>query len=246
MNSSQRQKKRSTEKDPIPIRDDGSPASTPDSLLNAKLSRMSMEERSNGLNEVHGIVDVPHKRPKMVMEKCRAMSRALLSAIARLSAEKSLAYREAFTMSQDYVDGLKIPFLRAENDYDSEKAAHRMISFFDHKKKMFGKEKLVQNITLEDLGAEASEALRRGLFQVLPQRDRAGRPIFYCQGLVNMLFPMKTCVSGPQRRKEGDEALLVAICTSTTSLLPFDILRSRKKSSFRFFSTSLWQGCKTR
>jgi hypothetical protein len=195
------QKRSSAQKEqPHPDRNGGRP--TPDSILSAKLSNMSIEERSDGLNDLHGIADIRNETPEVLNQKSHEMSRALLTAIASLSVEDSLAYREAVTMSPEYVDGLKIRFLRAEHGYDSQNAAHRMIKFFDHKKGLFGKDKLVQDITLQDLGAEATDALRRGLFQVLHQRDRAGRPIFYCQALVNMLFPMKACVS-PRRRSEN-------------------------------------------
>jgi hypothetical protein len=62
----------------------------------------------------------------MLEEKSQEMSHTLLSAIVSLNGEDSAAYREAFVMSPQYVNGLKCCFLRADN-YDSKLAGYRMI-----------------------------------------------------------------------------------------------------------------------
>jgi len=47
----------------------------------------------------------------------------------------------------------RIMFPRAEN-YDPVKAAERMLRYFEKKKNLFGAEKLVKKITLEDLSED--------------------------------------------------------------------------------------------
>jgi hypothetical protein len=52
-----------------------------------------------------------------------------------------------------------------------------MVQFFEEKKKLFGPDKLTKEIKLRDLDKEDQKYLDRGLFQIVPQRDRAGRRI---------------------------------------------------------------------
>ena len=72
-------------------------------------------------------------------------------------------------------------FLRADR-YDPREAAERMIRFLDLKKELFGTQKLVKEITLDDFDEDDMETLRSGYMQVPPYKDMAGRTI-----LVGML-----------------------------------------------------------
>jgi hypothetical protein len=172
----------------------GSSARLPDSALSAKLNDMSIEERSHGLDDLHGIPGLVRETPEMLKEKSQEMRHDLISAISTRGGEESLPYRSAVEMSPEYVNGLKICFLRAEN-YHSKLAANRMISFFDQKMRLFGKDKLVREIRLDDLGEDAREALQKGLIQALSLRDRAGRIILLAYGAVSSRYEIKSCVS---------------------------------------------------
>ena len=70
-------------------------------------------------------------------------------------------------------------FLRAER-YDAVEAAKRMIRFFELKKEIFGVEKLVRDITLQDLSDDDMDTLKCGCVQLCPRTDMAGRPILIC------------------------------------------------------------------
>jgi hypothetical protein len=94
-----------------------------------------------------------------------------LNIIKRLTALKT-----AERMSADYVRGLRLTFLRADN-YDTKKAANRMIRYFEEKRNLFGEGKLTKHITLEDLDADDLATLKTGYLQVLPIKDRSGRRI---------------------------------------------------------------------
>jgi hypothetical protein len=70
----------------------------------------------------------------------------------------------------------RLGFLRSKM-FHTKRAAARMMRFFDWKLQLFGVTKLCHDITLEDLELEDMALLRKGYFQVLPERDRAGRRV---------------------------------------------------------------------
>jgi hypothetical protein len=72
-------------------------------------------------------------------------------------------------------------FLRADR-YAPKDAAERMVRFFEMKKSLFGADKLVKDITLEDLDKDDMDALKTGCVQVSPMTDMAGKPIVVSLG----------------------------------------------------------------
>jgi hypothetical protein len=52
-----------------------------------------------------------------------------------------------------------------------------MVTYFNNKRMLFGEEKLVKKLTLDDLTPDDLEELETGAFQQLPEKDRCGRPI---------------------------------------------------------------------
>ena len=69
-------------------------------------------------------------------------------------------------------------FLRAD-EFDSKKAAKRLVNFMEAKKKHFGEQTLTRSLYLSDLDQDDREALKSGVMQILSVRDRAGRAIFF-------------------------------------------------------------------
>ena len=88
----------------------------------------------------------------------------------------------------------RLQFLRADN-YDPAAAARRMIAFFQHKMHYFGKDKLVQDITLEDLSEEDMETLKSGIFLKLAWKDHAGRTILLIMPILKKEHSQKSIVS---------------------------------------------------
>ena len=116
-----------------------------------------------------------------------------MAAIFPLPDADTKAFRKALQSSSQYVDSLKISFLRAF-DYKVEEAAIRLIAFFRQKMMLFGQDCLVDDITQEDLNEGAMAATRKGLVQIL-QRDRSGRPVIYVSGQVNAMYKLEDVVS---------------------------------------------------
>jgi len=77
----------------------------------------------------------------------------------------------------EYVRGMYLKFLRCE-EFRVRDASERMIRHFDLKKTLFGVDKLGRDITLSDFDVFDLDCLKAGFYQLLPQRDRAGRCIF--------------------------------------------------------------------
>jgi len=94
--------------------------------------------------------------------------------------EEKEEYLLAEEMSPAFVHNpnFRILFLRATLGH-SKKAAKRLVRHFKTKLALFGQDKLVQEITLEDLNADDMESLQSGGFQILPRTDRAGRAILF-------------------------------------------------------------------
>jgi transcriptional regulator of aromatic amino acid metabolism len=168
-----------------------------DDLLNTKLREMSVEERSDGLHDVHGVAEnLPEETPKMIRAKVKEMNEALIASTSRSkSSVDTHAYDQAISLDRAYVERLKVPFLRAEG-YNSGRAAARLIRFFDRKLELFGEEMLVKEITpRECFDDEEMEALQAGVVQILSHRDRVGRGVFLIHGKVNVNYSTKVVVS---------------------------------------------------
>eukprot|EP00539_Tryblionella_compressa_P000375 CAMPEP_0178743270 /NCGR_PEP_ID=MMETSP0744-20121128/6116_1 /TAXON_ID=913974 /ORGANISM="Nitzschia punctata, Strain CCMP561" /LENGTH=382 /DNA_ID=CAMNT_0020396263 /DNA_START=235 /DNA_END=1383 /DNA_ORIENTATION=- len=90
------------------------------------------------------------------------------------------AYDRACELSPSYVykESFRTMFLRA-TEGDCKKAAKRLIRHFSTKLRLFGEEKLVKDITLSDLDEYDMESLESGGFQVLAEKDLAGRSVLY-------------------------------------------------------------------
>jgi hypothetical protein len=143
-------------------------------MLAKEMNQLSVEEREKVLEDIHGIaraVDEPLAYVKN--------SLALLEHELSKTSRNKVAFDLANIQSKEYVSSekLRLMFLRAES-FDAYKAASRMIRFFDEKYKLFGAEKLTKDIVLADLDLDDITALESGSFQVLPEKDSAGRKVF--------------------------------------------------------------------
>jgi len=141
-------------------------------MLAKEMNQLSVEEREKVFEDVHGIprvVDEPHE----FIEACLALLEKELTNIS-----SKAAYDLASSTSKEYTSSKKIRlmFLRAES-FDPYKAASRMVRFFEEKFELFGADKLTKDITLDDLDPDDIITFENGVFQVLPEKDCAGRKV---------------------------------------------------------------------
>ena len=90
------------------------------------------------------------------------------------------AYRLAVSKSSSYVhqSQFRLMFLRC-TEGNVKKAAKRTLRHFKTKLQLFGEDKLVRDIVLDDLNENDMESLLSGGFQVLKDRDAAGRSVLF-------------------------------------------------------------------
>jgi hypothetical protein len=165
-----------------------------DALLAQAMAAMSVDEREQSIFDVHGVSDVIHEEPSFVRAKLEDMEMEL-SKITRGKEE----YMQAEAQNKEYVicHKFRLKFLRAEI-FNARLAAVRLVRFFEEKKKLFGPDKLTKEIKLRDLDKEDRKFLDRGVFQIVPQRDRAGRRII-------IWMPMMIRGESDQYREGGEE-----------------------------------------
>lgn len=95
--------------------------------------------------------------------------------------EEKPAWDLALQMDREYTMSPKraMAFLRSVGGKPKQ-AAKRLVRHFETKLDLFGPDKLVKDIELaSDFDEHDMEALESGGFQILPERDRAGRPILF-------------------------------------------------------------------
>ena len=122
--------------------------------------------------EIHGVDQEFMETPEL-----------LASSLAELEEElKKLSHKPAYDLAygrkKEFVTDPKfrLMFLRCDR-WNAKKAAHRLTGFLEYKLDLFGPERLVKRITLEDLSEDDLEPLNCGARQLLPTRDKAGRAV---------------------------------------------------------------------
>jgi hypothetical protein len=138
------------------------------------MNQLSIEEQEKVLEDVHGIARAVDE-PLDYVKNSLVLLEQELSKITR----NKVAFDLAKSQSKEYVtsEKLQLMFLRAES-FDADKAASRMVRFFHEKYKLFGAEKLTKDIVLADLDPDDIAALESGVYQMLPEKDCAGRKVF--------------------------------------------------------------------
>lgn len=161
-----------------------------ESVLAQELNKLSFRERETIHEEIHGIGDDTHLRetPERLAESLRGLQEEL----DRLCREEhdgsssnskpqlAAAYKRSRNLPRpSYLDSdeLRSMFLRCER-FDCHKAAIRLCHYANLMYELYSDIGLERKIKLSDIPPADLAAMRWGLQQVLPSRDRAGRRIF--------------------------------------------------------------------
>ncbi len=147
-----------------------------DRSLAHEMNRLSMKEREHRFEEMHGVSSFINETQSVVSNALSKLDQELAS----IHCQFKSAYNLAYTMDKSYVESSKfrLMFLRADL-FDAKKAAERLLLFMEKKMKFFGPATLVRPIQMSDLGDDDITTLKSGVFQILPSRDRSGRPIIF-------------------------------------------------------------------
>jgi hypothetical protein len=142
--------------------------------LAQQMNEMSVREREKRFEEMHGVPQIVDETPQMVSSTLSQFHEEVM-----MVKEKPW-YDQALTLNRPYIEGAKfrLMFLRAEI-FNVSRAVTRMLLFLEKKAKFFGAHTIGRPLQLSDLDGETMKVLRSGDFQVLPFRDRAGRPVIW-------------------------------------------------------------------
>lgn len=147
--------------------------------LTATVNSMSVQEREAGLYDLHGIGSIDQKS---VIEEQLLVDKVGLLVVSkrRISSRAATAFRIAHAASPAYTRNAQflLMFLRCEN-YNIDASVRRLFTFFTCKLRLFGPDRIGRKmITLSDLSASDMMSYSAGFFQLLPNRDHAGRAQF--------------------------------------------------------------------
>ena len=144
-----------------------------DSVLAKEFNMLSVQERSKTYEELHGVNDCVEETPVFLHNSLRQLDEALMRI------EDKPAYETAVLQNKAYVTNptFRLMFLRADG-FHPEKAATRMVAFFEGKLQYFGESLLTKRIQFSDLHDDIQACVKAGHMQLLPSRDRSDRPVF--------------------------------------------------------------------
>ncbi|CAJ1932617.1 unnamed protein product [Cylindrotheca closterium] len=145
-----------------------------DAILAQGMQHLNFDELQREQEVLHGVGD-------LVLGEEKNQER--LSLLQRFDdrlqrRKKCTVYESAEVMNRAYVTNLELRmhFLYG-NRWDPEAAADQFLRFLEMKKQLFGMDKVVKDLTLNDLDKDDKENLLGGSLQILPCTDRSGRSI---------------------------------------------------------------------
>ncbi|KAL3937455.1 MAG: hypothetical protein SGBAC_007445 [Bacillariaceae sp.] len=149
-----------------------------DADIAKSMNELSFQERQRAQEEIHGVSSAVDEDAEQIASCLQELDASLGSMKAGTSFEIAERMNQAYVKNKDF----RMMFLRAQR-YNVKEAAAQIIKFFHVKGQLFGNDKLVKDITLDDLNEDDKRCLQNGSMQ-LPTTDRAGRPILlYLPGL---------------------------------------------------------------
>lgn len=140
--------------------------------LAQQMNEMSVHEREKRYEEINGV--------PQIIEETEDMIKAAIDDFHEhvTSITDKRWYDYARLQNRPYIEGarFRLMFLRAEL-FNVSRAVTRMLLFLEKKAKFFGADTIGRPLRWSDLDGETLKVLRSGDFQILPSRDRAGRPV---------------------------------------------------------------------
>lgn len=148
-------------------------------LLAAGMSKLSIQEMSKALDDVHCVGEE-------VTEDIEMVRQLLVDFDDHVNVSRNPMYEIAAKQNRVFVEDevFRLQFLRAQL-YDAKKAVQQMMNFLKHKATYFGEDKLTKDITISDLNEDDLRLFRSGVFNIQQDKDRSGRLVLY---VMNHLF----------------------------------------------------------
>jgi len=163
-----------------------------DNLLSKEFLQLSLRDRNAISEEIHGVLTLAPKESPQLLDAALVQLSEEIDLIpdnspikaAYLKSQQQVCLQEELEFPNNknkntYVNdrNFRLRFVRCEL-FDAKKAAIRMLKFLDIASDIFGEIVLKRPIHLADFTKEELKIMRFGVIQILPYRDRSGRPIF--------------------------------------------------------------------
>eukprot|EP00980_Cylindrotheca_fusiformis_P013414 scaffold3419_cov84-Cylindrotheca_fusiformis.AAC.4 len=144
-----------------------------EALLAGEMSKLSVEEMSKALDDVHCVGQAVFESPELIQ-------RALFAFGEEARVQLNPVYEIALEQNRNYLEGeaFRLRFLRC-NMFKIKSAVSQMMKFLQYKAKYFGISKLGRDIFLSDLTNEDRDLLQSGFFHVQQCKDRCGRNVVW-------------------------------------------------------------------
>ena len=142
----------------------------PVTILANELNRLSVLEREQVYEDVHGVSETVKETPLLISEKIEELGHELAT----------ISYKPAFDaacqQSKEFVSNQYLQFLRADQ-FHAKNAARRMVDFYQTKMDLFGEAKLARPIALSDMDKDDMATVKSGCIQGTIQEE--GSSIFF-------------------------------------------------------------------
>jgi hypothetical protein len=147
-------------------------------LLAEELQSLSVSERERVYSTIHGVPDIIEETPELVRTSLSSMRYEITDGVIPKHRRKALD--RAFFLKPSFAtdDSFHLMFLRSER-FDAKEAASKMCAYFQHKQTLFGEDKLVKRITLEDMGEKEMVHMHAGYIQTPVINQRGDHAILF-------------------------------------------------------------------
>lgn len=158
-------------------------------ILSRELLKLSKTDRAAIQEEIHGVrcLAIP-ETPELIRNGLNAFQTEL----KKVPSEQKQTYEECCVRSTLFQDlggtcyalkeSFKLSFLRVEL-FDAAKAVRRFLNYLEFVREFWGPEiALKRQVLFSDFTKAEMKLFRKGFFQVLPVRDRAGRRVLSLLG----------------------------------------------------------------
>lgn len=147
-------------------------------MLAKAMASLSVKERDSTLNDLHGIRSQSTNNDESVTTEEHAEQLAEMDAWMEQHPNDAYKLAKADKNAATYLSSSEFRkyFLQSTDSGTAKDAAMKLLSFFEQKLHLFGKEALCRPITFGDLQDEDRAFLKRGFFQNLG-RDSSGRQV---------------------------------------------------------------------
>ncbi|KAL3918534.1 MAG: hypothetical protein SGILL_004189, partial [Bacillariaceae sp.] len=152
-----------------------------DAIMAKELNRLSVQDRTNIQEEIHGVQSLACDESKEHIEdSLRKLQEEidnrhnLYDPSLRGALDQAMACKDSFVHSTQY----RLQYLRADF-FHPKKACRRLMVRLRLLQKYFGPSALQRSLKISDFPKKEQAHLRKGHVQILPSRDRAGRLIAF-------------------------------------------------------------------